>query len=112
SSPRSTTGEIRHPVEASAASTAAEITGSAAIATRPTPAGGPADTVNPGSSSPIPAASPATSRAIGPTVSRLGASGRTPVSGTRPHVVFSPATPQHAAGVRMDPPGYAPAGAA
>ena len=104
SSPRSTTGEIRHPVAASAVLTAAEITGSAAIATRPTTAGGPADTVNPGSSSSIPAVRPATSRAIGPTVSRLGASGRTPASGIRAHVVFRPATPQQAAGIRMDPP--------
>ena len=44
------------------------------------------------------------SRAIGPTVSRLGASGRTPSSGTRPQVVFSPAIPQHAAGMRIEPP--------
>ena len=60
--------------------------------------------MNPGSSSAIPAIRPATSRAIGPTVSRLGASGHTPVSGIRPQVVLSPATPQHAAGMRIEPP--------
>ncbi len=52
----------------------------------------------------MPAIRPATSAAIGPTVSRLGASGRTPVTGIRPQVVFSPLTPQHAAGMRIDPP--------
>jgi len=78
--------------------------GSASSRTRPTTRGGLPVTVNPGSSSDIPAASPATSRAIGPIVSRLGASGHTPVSGTRPQVVFRPATPQHAAGMRIEPP--------
>ena len=34
----------------------------------------------------------------------LGASGHTPVIGMRPQVVFRPATPQHAAGIRIDPP--------
>ena len=48
--------------------------------------------------------SPATSRAMGPTVSRLGARGRMPSRGTRPHVVFSPAVPQQAAGIRIDHP--------
>lgn len=104
SSPRSTTGEICQPVAASAASTAVAMAGSVSIVTRPTAAGGPADTVNPGSSSAIPVTRPATSRASGPTVSRLGASGHTPPSGTRPQVVFRPATPQHAAGIRIDPP--------
>ncbi len=52
----------------------------------------------------MPAIRPATSAAIGPIVSRLGASGRTPATGMRPQVVFSPAIPQHAAGMRMDPP--------
>ena len=88
----------------SAASTAASMAGSAPTCTRPTRRGGTAVTVNPGSSSAIPATRPATSRAIGPTVSRLGASGHTPVSGTRPQVVFSPATPQQAAGIRIEPP--------
>ncbi len=41
---------------------------------------------------------------MGPTVSREGARGRTPSRGTRPRVVFSPATPQHAAGIRIEPP--------
>ena len=61
-------------------------------------------TVKPGSSSSIPVTSPATVRAIGPTVSKLGASGQTPSSGMRPQVVLSPAVPQQAAGMRMEPP--------
>ena len=52
----------------------------------------------------MPATRPATSAAIGPTVSRLGANGRTPASGIRPQVVFSPQIPQQAAGIRIDPP--------
>jgi hypothetical protein len=52
----------------------------------------------------MPAIRPATSAAIGPTVSRLGATGRTPATGIRPRVVFSPQTPQQAAGIRIDPP--------
>src|SRR5439155_24948147 len=47
---------------------------------------------------------PATSLASGPIVSRLGASGQTPSTGTRPCVVLRPVTPQHAAGIRIDPP--------
>ncbi len=104
SSPSSTTGTTVQPVAASAASTAASMTGSAPTSTRPTTRGGPAVTVNPGSSSAIPATRPATSRASGPTVSRLGASGHTPVSGIRPQVVLRPATPQQAAGMRIEPP--------
>jgi hypothetical protein len=46
---------------------------------------------------------PATVRAIGPTVSKLGASGKTPSAGTRPHVGLKPTIPQHAAGRRMEP---------
>ncbi|HEY6274809.1 MAG TPA: hypothetical protein VIX86_00620 [Streptosporangiaceae bacterium] len=103
-SPGSTTGAIRQPVRARAASTAASMTGSASIATRPTVCGGSLATVKPGSSKAIPAASPATSRARGPTVSMLGASGQTPASGIRPPVVLSPATPQQAAGIRTEPP--------
>ena len=34
----------------------------------------------------------------------LGASGHTPVSGIRPQVVLRPVMPQHAAGMRIDPP--------
>jgi len=45
-------------------------------------AGAPA-TVNPGSSSLMPVMSPSTVAAIGPTVSRLGASGQAPAVGTR-----------------------------
>ena len=49
------------------------------------------------------AAQPATDRAIGPTVSKLGASGKTPSAGTSPHVGLKPTTPQHAAGSRIEP---------
>ena len=41
--------------------------------------------------------------AIGPTVSKLGASGKTPSAGTRPHVGLKPTIPQHAAGSRIEP---------
>ena len=69
------------------------------------PAGAPARPASkPGSSSRIASTSPATSRASGPTVSSDGESGKTPAVGTRPRVVFSPAMPQHAAGMRTDPP--------
>ena len=49
------------------------------------------------------ATQPATDRAIGPTVSKLGASGKTPSAGTSPHVGLKPTTPQHAAGSRIEP---------
>ena len=52
----------------------------------------------------MPTTRPATSRAMGPTVSKLGESGQTSSSGILPHVVFSPAVPQHAAGMRTEPP--------
>ena len=61
-------------------------------------------TVNPGSSSSMPSTSPATSRAMGPTVSKLGESGHTPSRGILPQVVLSPAMPQQAAGMRTEPP--------
>ena len=52
----------------------------------------------------MPTTRPATSRAIGPTVSKLGDSGQTPSSGILPQVVLSPAVPQQAAGIRTEPP--------
>src|SRR5215469_8639920 len=52
----------------------------------------------------MPSSTAATSRPSGPTVSRDGASGYTPSSGIRPQVVFRPAIPQQAAGIRTDPP--------
>src|SRR5690349_493257 len=42
--------------------------------------------------------------AIGPAVSRLGASGITPRRDTRPGVGLIPAMPQYAAGRRIEPP--------
>src|SRR5271169_2225447 len=42
--------------------------------------------------------------ASGPTESRLGASGKTPLSDTRAWVGLNPTMPQKAAGVRHDPP--------
>ena len=59
---------------------------------------------NPGSRSSMPVTRPATSRAMGPMVSKLGESGQTPSRGIRPHVVLSPAVPQHAEGIRTEPP--------
>ncbi len=47
---------------------------------------------------------PATSRAIGPAWSKLGASGKTPSIGTSPYVGLNPAMPQQAAGMRIEPP--------
>ena len=61
-------------------------------------------TANPGSRSSMPRTRPATSRAIGPTVSKLGASGHTPSDEILPQVVLSPAVPQQAEGIRIDPP--------
>ena len=89
------------PQRASAASTAASMTGSTSTSAsliRPTRVAAATSTENPGSSSASPAATPATSRAIGPIVSMLGASGHTPASAIRPCVVFSPVIPQNATG--------------
>jgi len=61
-------------------------------------------TAKPGSSSCMPVTRPATSRAIGPTVSKLGESGQTPSREIRPHVVLRPAVPQQAEGMRTEPP--------
>ncbi len=104
SSPSRPTWTTSQPVAARAPLTAPSMMGSAPITTRPMTGGAGAETANPGSSSRIPAMRPATSRAIGPTVSMLGASGHTPASGIRPHVVLRPAIPQHAAGIRIEPP--------
>src|SRR5436305_9098754 len=45
-----------------------------------------------------------TERAIGPGVSRVGASGRMPYVLTRPIVVLRPVSPHHEAGNRTEPP--------
>src|SRR5207245_4865402 len=67
--------------------------------------GGPAGTTSkPGTRACSKATQPATSRAIGPAWSKLGASGKTPSIGTRPNVGLKPTMPQHAAGMRIDPP--------
>ena len=50
--------------------------------------------------------------AIGPAQSKLGASGQQPSSDTSPWVGFSPTTPQHAAGMRIDPAESVPRAAA
>ena len=50
-------------------------------------------------------------RAIGPTWSKLGASGKQPSVGTRSKVGLKPTTPQHAAGMRIDPPESVPSAA-
>src|SRR5438067_10837791 len=46
----------------------------------------------------------ATVAAMGPGVSRLGASGRRPSIGMLPVVTFRPKVPQNDDGIRMDPP--------
>ena len=46
---------------------------------------------------------PSTSSASGPPVSKLAASGQQPSSETRPCVGLCPTTPQHAAGIRIEP---------
>src|SRR5262249_52828609 len=48
---------------------------------------------------------------IGPTVSKLGASGKQPAVDTRSNVGLKPTTPQHAAGMRIDPPESVPSAA-
>ena len=58
--------------------------GSAPTPTRPTRRGGAGGHGEPGLEQRHPGRSPATSRAIGPTVSRLGASGHTPSAGSGP----------------------------
>jgi hypothetical protein len=78
--------------------------GSAFVRRRPTVAAADGAGVKPGSNSCMPASVPATVVAIGPTVSRLGASGHTPSSGMRPWVVFNPTVPQHADGILIEPP--------
>src|SRR6185437_621911 len=94
---------------ARAASTAASVAGSTprsgAGRIRPTRAGTSAEApAKPGSISRMPSSTAATSAPSGPTVSIEGASGYTPSSGTRPQVVFRPAIPQQAAGIRTEPP--------
>ena len=56
----------------------------------------------------IASAQPRTSRAIGPAWSKLGASGKQPSSDTRPNVGLKPTIPQHAAGIRIEPPESVP----
>jgi hypothetical protein len=96
------------PATSSARSTAASIAGSTPPSTPITPSrpavSSTAGTVKPGSMSRMPSSTAAMSRPIGPTVSSDGASGYTPFTDTRPHVVFSPVTPQQAAGMRTEPP--------
>ena len=83
---------------------AASMAGSPLVRMRPTVRAGVAAGVKPGSSSCMPRVTPATVVAIGPIVSRPGASGHTPSSDMRPWVVFRPAMPQQAAGTRTEPP--------
>ena len=49
-------------------------------------------------------AASATVRASGPTVSKVGTSGKTPSTGIRPHEGFMPTRPQQAAGSRIEQP--------
>ena len=52
-----------------------------------------------------------TSRAIGPTWSKLGASGKQPSAETSPYVGLKPTIPQQAAGIRIEPPESVPSAA-
>src|SRR5256885_3769471 len=92
------------PAAFKAASTADSISGSPLVRMRPTTPAGDGDGMKPGSSNCMPDVSPDTDAAIGPMVSRPGANGQTPATGTRPWVVFSPYVPQHADGTRTEPP--------
>src|SRR5689334_21890499 len=113
--PASLTARKSNPVTsvtcrpARAASTAASVAGSTprsgAGRIRPTRPGASAEApAKPGSISRMPSSTAATSAPSGPTVSMEDASGYTPSSGTRPQVVFRPAIPQQAAGIRTEPP--------
>src|SRR3984957_7908754 len=98
------------PAAARARPTAASIAGSmpplspVAVSRPAIRAAGAGGVVNPGSSSRIPSSTAATSAPRAPTVSSDGASGYTPLTEIRPYAVFSPVTPQQAAGMRTEPP--------
>src|SRR2546423_14492526 len=64
-----------------------------------------------GTSTPSNAAQPSTVNASGPAWSNVGARGNTPSVGTSPYVGLNPTTPQHAAGMRVEPPASAPSAA-
>src|SRR5579884_922574 len=64
-----------------------------------------------GTSHPSSSAHAATSRASGPAWSKLGASGKRPSVGTTPYDGLNPTTPQHAAGMRIEPPVSLPSAA-
>src|SRR6185437_7118627 len=88
-----------------AASVAGSTPTSDAVLMRPSRVGASAGTpAKPGSISRMPSSTAATSAPSGPTVSMEVASGYTPSSGIRPQVVFRPAIPQQAAGIRTEPP--------
>ena len=100
---------------AAAASTRARTSGSAcsiqATPTRPPRATRARRGSKPGTSAASIASQSATSRAIGPAWSKLGASGQQPSSGTSPYVGLKPTIPQHAAGMRIEPPESVPSAA-
>ena len=64
--------------------------------------------VKPGAIASSSATHSSTVRAIGPTWSKLGASGKQPTVETSSYVGLKPTTPQHAAGMRIDPPESVP----
>src|SRR2546430_15117615 len=66
---------------------------------------------NSGASASSSALHSSTVRAIGPTWSKLGASGKQPSVGTRSYVGLNPTTPQQAAGIRVEPPESVPSAA-
>src|SRR5690242_15114696 len=66
---------------------------------------------NPGAGPRSIASQSATLAAIGPTWSKLDASGKQPSAETSPYVGLKPTTPQQAAGIRIEPPESVPSAA-
>src|SRR5579864_8203040 len=97
-------GTTSNPAARSASSIACSISVVDVVSNLPIRCAGASFGLNPGSSSCMHCVTQAKSRAIGPTLSKLGASGHTPFVEMRPNVVFSPETPQHADGIRIEPP--------
>src|SRR4051812_41447529 len=92
---------------AAASSTRARMSGSASAVQATPTATSPGDIEGtgsmPGASTAIIRAHSSTDRAIGPTWSKLGASGKQPAVGTRSKLGLNPTTPQQAAGARIEP---------
>lgn len=111
----STTACACRPDARTAASSAAAMAGSASTVTcatvQPAAEAAACARSNPGAIAAIAATSVRISRANGPTQSSVVSAGATPRRDTRPNVGFSPATPQQAAGPRIEPPVSVPSAA-